>query len=464
MDASAAAKQRHEMIPVPSSSILSSPWVSDMRPAFAAAAAILWALASPALADDWPQWRGPQLNGVSAESNLPVRWSRDENVLWRLELPGPAGASPIVISERVFVVSPVGNEIFLLCASTDGSELWRRKFGSGNTTHREDEGNSASPSPCTDGVRVWTLDDNGDLACFTVDGDPVWNKNLQEIYGRYDIQFGMASTPVLYRGNLYLQLVHGSMTDSSTSQAWVVALNGSTGEELWKHSRQTPAVKENKHSYASPTVYFDGDRSFLLVHGADYITAHSFADGSELWRCGGLNSLDHYNDFLRFVASPVCGPDLIVVPSAKNGPVLGLRPGLRGDVTDNKDAYHWRIDSETPDVPSPVVADGLVYLCRENGVLICLDAASGEKIYEERVVSDRHRASPVIAGGNIYLTSRRGVVAVVKTGRTFELLAKNELGEPMSASPAISNGRIYLRTFNALYCIGAPAPGAGAGR
>lgn len=370
----------------------------------------------------------------------------------------------MVVAKRIFVTAPDGDDLYLICVSTGGSELWRRKFGSGNDTYREDEGNSASPSPCTDGVRVWALDGNGDLACFSVEGEPVWNKNLQDVYGEYKIQFGMASTPVLYQGNLYLQLIHGSMRDPSSSEGWIVALEGTTGREIWKHQRKTPGTGENKHSYASPTIYQHEDESFLLVHGADYVTAHSFADGSELWRCGNLNPLKHYNPFLRFVASPACGPNLIVVPSAKNGPVLGLKPGFQGDITENKEAYHWRMETQTPDVPTPVILDGLVYLCRENGVLICVDAASGEQVYEERVVSDRHRASPVVAGGNLYMTSRRGVVAVIKAGRSFEVVAKNSLEEPISASPAISNGCIYLRTFDALYCIGKSEAGTSGSR
>jgi outer membrane protein assembly factor BamB len=400
------------------------------------------------------------LDNRSTEVNLPVQWSRTEHVAWRLPLPGPAGSSPIVSRGRVFLTSPDGDAIVLLAASTGGKELWRKKFGSGNQTYREDEGNTASPSPCTDGHHVWALDGNGDLACFTIDGAEVWQINLQQIYGDYDIQFGMASTPVLHAGKLYLQLIHGDMGGAGTSEGWVICLDGATGDEVWRRSRKTPGTQENRHSYASPTIFFDGDRSFLLVHGADFVTAHALADGRELWRCGGLNSLENYNPYLRFVASPVCGPGLIVVPSAKNGPVLGLKPPLSGDVTDRAEARQWRMDTGTPDVPTPVVDDGLLYLVRENGVLICLDAASGEKVYEERVVPDRYRASPVVAGGHLYMTSRRGVVSVVKTGRTFEVVAKNDLGEPLSASPAIANGCIYLRTFDALYCISASPPSA----
>ena len=218
--------------------------------------------------------------------------------------------------------------------------------------------------------------------------------------------------------------------------------------------RLTDAINENKHSYASPVLYDHGEVQYLVTHGADYVVAYDLEDGSEIWRCGNLNPKSNYNDTLRLVASPATAPGLIVVPSAKGGPVLGLIADLEGNVTEDKSAMQWMMERGTPDVPTPLIHDGLVYLCRENGNLTCLDAQTGEKIYEERTVAERHRASPVYADGHIYLTARNsGTVTVVKAGRDFEIVSKNSLGEAISASPAISNGRIYLRSFDALYVI-----------
>jgi outer membrane protein assembly factor BamB len=154
------------------------------------------------------------------------------------------------------------------------------------------------------------------------------------------------------------------------------------------------------------------------------------------------------------VASPVAVPGLIVVPSAKNGPVLAIKPTAQGTITDSSEHIQWVMKQQTPDVPSPLVKDGLVYLCRENGNLLCLDAKTGKELYHERTTADRHRASPVYADGKIYLTARNGTVTVVRAGPKFEIIAKNELGESISASPAISGGVIYLRSFDALYAIG----------
>ncbi|HVA47785.1 MAG TPA: PQQ-binding-like beta-propeller repeat protein [Pirellulales bacterium] len=403
--------------------------------------------ATAASAENWPQWRGPKNDGISHESDLPVNWSKTENIAWRLPLPGPAGATPIVWDDSIFVTSATPNgDLLLLCVGTDGTERWRQTVTSGDRTVRGDEGNSASPSPVTDGEHVWVFFANGVLGCYDFSGKEVWKEDLQQVFGKFDIAFGLTSTPVLDGDRLYLQLLH-------SKAALVVALDKSTGKEIWRHERRSDAHSECEHSYASPVLYRDEQRAFLLSHGCDYIVAHSLDDGRELWRCGGLNPKGTYNPTLRFVASPVAVPGLIVVPSAKNGPVLGLRPDAQGDISDSSKGHRWVRAQNTPDVPSPLVVDGLVYLCRENGVLICMDAKSGKEIYQERAHSDRYRASPLYADGNIYLTARGGVITVVKAGPKFEILASNDMQEPISSSLAVSGGRIYIRTFEALYVV-----------
>lgn len=401
----------------------------------------------------WPQWRGAKGDGISQEPSPPTKWTNKENVLWRAQLPGPAGATPVVWDERIFLTSVDGKKMLLMCFDTAGQERWRREVTSGNKDVRIDEGNSASPSPATDGKHVWTFMANGILACYDVDGKEVWKFDVQDRYGKLNIQFGMTSTPLLHEGRLYLQLIHGD-GDPKTREAVVVCLDAASGKEIWRQSRPSDARDECEHSYASPVLYSDGQQTYLLVHGADCITAHRLDDGSEIWRCGNLNPKATYNPTLRFVASPSASPGLIVVPTAKSGKVVGLKPGGKGDITDSKDFVLWTMTSNTPDVPSPLIHDGLVYLCRETGNLIVLDAKTGRKFYEKRTTNDRHRASPVYAAGNIYLTCRNGVVTVVKAGREFEVVSKNDIGESISASPVIVGGRVYLRSFNALYAIG----------
>jgi outer membrane protein assembly factor BamB len=397
-------------------------------------------------AENWPQWRGPRHDGTSTETNLPTTWSKTENIAWRLPLPGPAGATPIVWGDHIFLTSTKGPDLVLLAVSTDGKRLWEAKVGSGNHAVRGDEGDFASPSPVTDGEHVWSFMGNGQLGCYDFDGREIWNFNLQDRFGKFNIAFGMTSTPVLDGDRLYFQLIH-------TNGALVVALDKTTGDTVWKQKRASDAIDECEHSYASPTLYRDGKNSYLLTHGADYIVAHRLEDGREIWRCGELNPKNKYNATLRFVATPVAVPGLIVVPSAKNGPVLGLDPNAKGDISATAEGHVWTRPENTPDVPSPLVHGGLVYLCRENGVLIVMDANSSRELYQERCHSDRYRASPVYGDGKIYVTARGGVITVVKAGRRFEILSSNDMGEPISSSPAISGGRIYLRTFNALYAV-----------
>ncbi len=400
-------------------------------------------------AENWPQWRGAKLDGISHESGLPTTWTKTENVAWRFALPGPAGASPVVWKDRVFLTSAEGDELVLLAISTDGKLLWKQVLADHNKAVRGDEGNLASPSPSTDGRHVWAMMGTGDIGCFTVDGQQVWKFNLQDRYGQFGIQFGMASTPVLDGQRLYLQLLH-------SKGALVVALDNATGDEIWKQTRASDARAECEHSYASPVLYRDGKLDLLLTHGCDYIVAHQLTDGAEVWRCGGLNPRGKYNPTLRFVASPLAVPGLVIVPSAKNGPVLALDPHSHGDLSDSQQGHFWTREHNTPDVPSPLVVDDLLYLCREDGTLLCLDAHTGHEHYVKRTHADRHRASPVYADGKIFLTARDGTVTVVRPGKEFELLATNSLGESISSSPAVANGRIYLRTFEALYAIGKP--------
>ena len=396
-------------------------------------------------ADNWQQWRGTDNDGISEETDVPIQWSQTENVKWRLPLPGEAASTPVVWEDNIFLTSAEGDALVLMCISTDGKERWKRTLGHGNRDVRSGEGNSAAPSPVTDGEHVWAFLGTGDLACYDFDGNQVWHTNLADRYGEFNLYFVMSTTPLLDQDRLYFQLIH--------SNAWVVlALDKMTGAEIWKHNRDSDATDECEQAYTSPILYRDTEREYLVVHGADYVTAHNLEDGSEIWRCGGFNPIASYNHSLRFVASPVATHGLIVVPSAKNGPVIGIDPAAQGDITDSKWQL-WKLRQGTPDVPSPLIHDGLVYLCRERGDLICLDAKTGEQLYRERTRRHRHRASPVYANGHIYLTSRDGIINVVKTGREFEIVASNDIGEVIAASPAIANGTLYLRSYQALYAI-----------
>ena len=409
-------------------------------------------------ADNWPQWRGPDSDGISHAKGIPTTWSKTKNVAWRLPLPGPAGATPVVWDDRIFISSIEGDDLVLLAASTDGKELWKRKVGSGNRDARGGEGNSASPSPCTDGKHVWIFYGTGHLACYTVDGEEVWKFNVQDFYGDFEIQFGMTSTPVLHDGALYLQLIHGAMRGDYTVGK-IIKLDAKSGNEIWAVDRPSTATFECKHSYASPFLYDDGERQFLVTHGADYTAGHSLEDGKELWRFEGLNGTSKYNPgrfdpTFRFVSSPGLTDGTIVIPTAKRGPSIALKvtDALQGNATENNQVLRW-FDEKTPDVSIPMIHDGLVYFFRKDGRVFCKDLMTGEEYYYERTHTAQHRSSPLLVDGHLIWCAKDGHCTVLKTGKEFEIVSEIEMEEPITASPIVADGTLYLRTYDALYAI-----------
>jgi outer membrane protein assembly factor BamB len=412
---------------------------------FFAASILIIVLSGSVRADNWPQWRGPDNNGISKEKNLPTEWDDAKNVVWKLKMPGWAGSTPAVWGDRIFLTADDGKELSLICVSTKGEEVWKKKVGTSDGKHFNKDGNYASPSPSTDGKYVYCYFGTGDLACFDFDGKEIWKADIQARYGKIKLQWGMHNTPLLYGDRLYVQLTH-------TNAGKVVALDKTNGAEIWVIDRKSDATAECKDSYASPSVWKNGKDEYLIVHGNDYTTAHSLKDGAEIWRVGDLNSKDHYNQTFRFVASPVATPDLIVVPTCKTGGVVGVKPDATGTFGAGGKGEQWRLKQGTPDVPSPLVVDGLVYLAPE-GFLACIDAKTGKEIYRERTQTGIHRASPVYADGKIYLAAEEGTIVVVKAGPKFELLAKNKLPDKITASPVIADGRIYIRAWDNLYAI-----------
>jgi outer membrane protein assembly factor BamB len=439
------------------------------------------ALAGSAWADNWPQWRGPTNDGICHEKGMPTTWTATENVVWSLKMPGMGSSTPAVWGDKIFLTSEVGEDVDLMCVSTAGKELWRRKLGSSDHSKRfmGNEGNNASASPCTDGKYVIAFTGLGDLACYTVSGEKVWELNAQDKYGQFRIQWGMHTTPLLHKDRLYVTLQHSGGRK-------VICFDKSTGKEIWALDREDDAQAECEQAYTSPVIWHKGGKEYLVVHGNDYCTAHELETGKELWRVGDLNPKSSYNRTFRLVASPLATEDLIVIPTAKNGPVVAIRPDAKGSVLKGNPAEQWRLSKGTPDVPSPLYYDGLVYLCKEDGKLACLDAKTGKEHYLERTHASLHRASPVYADGKIYLTAKDGVVTVVKAGPKFEVLATNRLvdkpkpadapaappaggggrggrrggrggpsfgSDSINASPAFSNGRIYLRSYDTLYAI-----------
>ncbi len=407
---------------------------------------LVFLVSSSVLQSQWRSWRGPTNDGVSIAKNLPDVWSENENVLWKFSLPAAGSSTPIVVEDKVFVTVEHERAVHLLCISTAGKELWTRKVcetnGKGNG-----ERTNASATPSSDGDKVFVTTGTGEVVAFDLLGKEKWRFNAQERYGKFRFGFGFHSTSVLHEGRLFLQLIH-------TAAQLVVGIESSTGKELWKVERKSDGVAECLHSYASPTVHRDGDLNVLITHGNDYCIGHDPEKGNELWRISGLNPKDKYNRTLRFVASPVAHKGVVVAPSAKNRGVSVVRlSAAKGIIEEGGPGELWRMDRGTTDVTSPLLYEGILYLCKENGTVLCLDAGTGEQLYQERFHGQTYRGSPVAANGRVIFTARDGTFTVLKAGRTYEIISKNKLDDQFTASPAIANERLYLRGYKSLYCI-----------
>ena len=402
---------------------------------------------SVSLHAEWRTWRGPSKDGVSTAKNLPDVWNEKENVLWKFALPAAGSSTPIVVGDKVFLTLEQGKEVQLLCLSTEGKELWLRKVcetnGKGNG-----ERTNASATPSSDGEKVFVTTGTGEVVAFDVSGNEKWRFNAQDRYGKFRFGFGFHSTTVLHEGRLFLQLIH------SAAQL-VVSVDSNTGKEVWKVERKSDGVAECEHSYASPTAYRMGDLNVLITHGNDYCIGHDPVTGKELWRIADLNSKDRYNRTLRFVASPVVSNGFVVAPSAKNRGVSVVRLAeAKGRIGKGGAGELWRMDKGTTDVTSPLLYEGILYLCKENGTVLCLDAKTGEQLYQERFHGQTYRGSPVAFNGRILFTARDGTFTLLKAGKSYELLGKNKLDDEFTASPAISRNRLYLRGYKYLYAIG----------
>jgi outer membrane protein assembly factor BamB len=396
-------------------------------------------------ARNWPQWRGPSLNGVSAERSLPVRWSQTENVAWRLPLPGLSGSTPVVWGERVFLNAAEGEELQLWSIDrAKGAVVWKRRLGGGNVKMRKH--NMSSPSPVTDGRTVWVMTGTGVLKAFDFAGRELWSRDLQKDYGQFGLNWGYASSPLLHDNSLFVQVLHGMNTDDPS---YLLRIDGRTGKTLWRVERPTNAVRESPDSYTTPALLRYGKAIEIVVTGGDYVTGHDPATGKELWRAGGMNPDN--NPFYRVVASAVVHGGVVYVPSRVK-PLQAFRAGGRGDVT--RTHLLWSTPNG-PDVPTPTTDGKYLYVVNDRGIVYCFDAQTGAEVYGgQRLKPGTYSGSPVLAAGRLYVTNEDGLTSVFQAGPKFELLAENDLGEYCLSSPAVSEGQIFLRTSGHLYCIG----------
>jgi outer membrane protein assembly factor BamB len=398
-----------------------------------------------ARADNWPQWRGPNLNGFSNEKNLPVKWTTEENVSWKVPMPGWTGSTPIIWRDRIFLNVADGDNLFLWCLNkANGEVIWKKPLGAGNVKMRKQ--NMSSPSPVTDGKSVYVMTGTGIFKGFDFNGNELWARDIQKDYGQFGLNWGYASSPLLFDDSLYVQVLHGMKTDDAS---YVMRIDKKTGKTLWKVDRPTNAIRESPDSYTTPALLRYGKSVEIVITGGDCVTGHDPATGKELWRANGLNP--NNDPSYRIVASPIIFDDIIYAPT-RIRPLLALKAGGRGDITTSH--VLWSTVNG-PDVPTPVTDGKYFYVVNDRGIMFCLDAKTGAEVYgQQRIRPGTYSGSPVLADGKIYVTNEDGLTTVVAAGPKFEVLAENPLNDYTLSSPAISDGQIFIRTAAYLYAIG----------
>ena len=411
---------------------------------------VVVAAAGAARGDDWPNWRGPSGAGVAAGGGYVASWGPEENVRWRVPLPGLGASTPVVTGDAIVVTCAVDGQDAAICLDRTGKERWRRSLGA-ERAGKHKKATGSNPSPVTDGTHVWVYYKSGALACLNLaDGAVVWRTNLQEKFGEDTLWWDLGTSPVLTE-----QAVVVAVMQSGPS--YLVAFDRGTGAVLWKQDRMLGAPEEAAQSYSTPVVAA-GDPAkgeppeVLFVLGADHVTAHDAATGKELWRVGGLNPKQ--DKFFRSIASPVVAGDLVIAPYARGNTITAIRRGGAGDVTATHVA--WVRNDLGADVPTPAVQGGRVYVCTDKGRVACLEAASGKTLWQGELPKNRHAysASPVLVDGRLVVTREDGHATTLAAGDAFEVLAEGDVGEMTVATPVFVDGGIFLRTHDALWCLG----------
>jgi outer membrane protein assembly factor BamB len=417
-----------------------------------------------AQAGNWPQWRGPTGDGVSAETGLPLKWSNDSGLLWKFPLDGPASSSPIVWGDAAFLTTQEGDNLSLVKINVKtGQAEWTQKVGSGETPraplkaksaderrHQKfhDLQNLASPTPATDGEIVVVHFGNGDLAAYDYAGKQLWRHNLQDDYGTYTIWWGHANSPIIYKDLVVNVCMQDSLSDlpGSPVESYLVAFDKRTGQVRWKTARPTKASAEECDAYTTPVVRTVGNRQELVVMGGNQLDAYDPDTGKQLWYLPGLVGG-------RTVTGPTLADGLVFATRGMKKPLVAVRPEGSGELPE-KDIV-WQATQNTPDASSPVAWKGLLFWTTDNGFAFCCDAKTGEVKWNEQRLNGDFKASPVAADGRVYFLDRAGRCTVTAASDKFEQLAVNSLDGDTNASPAFAGGRIYIRTSKALYCVGA---------
>ncbi len=407
---------------------------------FVAACMLLVCRLAPA--ENWTRFRGENGQGHSSETDLPLNWSATENVSWKTAIPVGGWSSPIVFEDRIFVTTATeeGASCRVLCIDReDGAILWNREVHRQVPGPKRAQNSYATPTPVTDGERVYAVFSDGFVVAVDYSGETVWKNEEVDFHSLH----GLGASPILV-DDLLVMPFDGSSREETTigwkkpwDRAVVMAFDKLTGEVRWRGKRG-----ESRVGHVTPITIDEGD---LIVSAAgDRVQGFDAATGERLWSV--------YSQGEGVTPSPVVGDGVLFTSSGFEAPTTrAIRLGGRGDVTDSHIAWEQR--RGVPALASPLFVSPHLYTISRENILHCLDATSGEVVWLERL-EGTHSASPIYADGRIYILSEEGVTRVLEPGDEYKEIARNELNEKCLATMAVSEGQFFIRGVEHLYCIG----------
>ncbi len=409
---------------------------------------------SMAFAGDWGQWRGPDFNSVSSETNLPAALN-PETLLWSTPMPGPGEATPVVCGDRVYIAGyrKKLKSMYAQCLNAaTGKQLWYNgvaefdKQSSGNST-------PAAPSPVADATGCVFLYSDGTLVKYDPDGIRLWKRSLEDDYGRLSVKFGYSSSPLSYNGRLYLSVLrYPEDKDLTGLNSYLLCADAATGETVFKVDRPTDAYDESTNAYTTPVPATVNGQPQIIVYGGDYLTSHDPTDGRQLWRHLYSTSREHMD---RLIPTPTVGDGRLFCsyPRGTKTFAVDLDKAAAG-----QPPLLWTYDQPGPDVSCPLLYAGSLYVINDKQKsLTCLDPATGQARWTGQLdKSSQYYASITAGDGKLYMVNRKGTVTVVAANpNAFEIISTHDFGQnPVDSSISIANGKLYLRTPETLYCFG----------
>jgi outer membrane protein assembly factor BamB len=394
------------------------------------------------LADDWPQFRGPTGQGIVPPGRYPIEWSPSKSVTWRKPIPGKGWSSPIVSGGFIYLTTAVAldknhrhdQSLRALCLDAKtGETVWNTEVFQQDGSQApaiHSKNSHASPTPVTDGRRLYVHFGHQGTACLDLQGNVIWrNRSIH-----YQPVHGNGGAPILTDSALVFSC-------DGYDQPFIIALDRAKGIELWKTDRSAESFK--KFSFSTPLLITVNGRQEIVSPGSGGVCAYDPATGREIWRV-------KYEGY-SVIPRPVFGHGLVFVSSGFDSPsLLAIRPDGQGDVTANH--VSWTLRKGAPLTPSPLLVGDELYMVSDSGIASCVDAKTGKAHWQERI-GGNYSASPLYADEKIYCQSEEGTGVVLKAEKRFELLARNSLGERTLASYAVSDGAFFIRTESHLYRI-----------